>query len=232
MKMNFLSTILIMVKSLLSKGVSELLNKGKSSIIKLNISDQRGFNIIELLLTVAIASIIITIISPHFHDWNTSQQLSKSIRKLRSVVQMSRQAAIKYRATSVIKLNTALPGGGRCPVKTAGKSYLSFVRMTGSTPADPTYSAATDKVIACGNFSDDVGIINQDFCGGYYQSLVFSPSGAGMQSVGGGVSSAYFTLRNLWKFSVTPGSPEDASIYVSPSGSIRILSEGDSSTCN
>jgi type IV fimbrial biogenesis protein FimT len=128
----------------------------------------RGFTLVEIMIVIAVASIIMTIAIPSFLAWLPNLHFRQATRDLFLDLQMAKQEAVKRNINVGIELNDiGCPAlGNRVP--SPGGSYILFLDDgSGAGVANDRIRHADEPVIKDVRFPQNVA-----FCGN-----TFGPSG-------------------------------------------------------
>ncbi|WP_300674017.1 GspH/FimT family pseudopilin [Desulfoluna sp.] len=109
----------------------------------------KGFTLMELMVSIAIMSILVCIAVPEFKQWNATQTLSSSVRRVHSVFQLSRMEAIKEGRDVVMLFSEGAGSAG---------TYSSFVDDDGDRVQD-----AGEKLIVSGSLPDNITLSRARF---------------------------------------------------------------------
>lgn len=113
---------------------------------------QIGFTLIELIVTMSIAAILLTVAVPSFQTTIANNRLATQTNSLVTAVNIARSEAVK-RGTSVILCSSTNPNATAPTCTGAGNTWSSgwivFVNGTGDTDATQ-FAAATDTLIKVG----------------------------------------------------------------------------------
>ncbi len=113
---------------------------------------QSGFTLIELMVTMSIAAILLTVAVPSFQTTIANNRLATQTNNLVTGVNIARSEAVK-RVTSVILCSSTNPNATAPTCIGAGNTWSSgwiiFVNGTGDTDASQ-FAAATDTLIKVG----------------------------------------------------------------------------------
>src|SRR4051812_49326639 len=72
----------------------------------LSIMSQRGFTLIELMVTIAVAAILLAIVVPSFRTFTQSQRIKSGSFELYSALALARSEAVKQRANVTVTANS------------------------------------------------------------------------------------------------------------------------------
>lgn len=78
----------------------------------------KGFSLIEILITISLISILIAVLTPNIKTWRDNQRLSASAESIRSLFERAKMEAIKNQANVAISFNTGIGSAG---------SYVMFL---------------------------------------------------------------------------------------------------------
>ena len=105
-----------------------------SNIHRCGISQSRGFTLVELMVTIALATILMMVAVPSFVQFRRNAQLSDSVSSFMSAINTARANAMKQgRNTYVVPLN--------------GTSWSSGWRVFADVNWDQSYTAGTDELV-------------------------------------------------------------------------------------
>ena len=74
-------------------------------------TDNKAFSLLEVVVVLAIISIMAAVAAPNYNSWLAGHRLSASARDIYSLIQLSRLRAVKERANVCIEINA---GSGHC----------------------------------------------------------------------------------------------------------------------
>jgi len=107
-------------------------------------NNDKGFTLLELMVAVALITILVSIAAPDFKRWNASQRLSASVRRIHSAFQLARLEAIKEGANVVVVFSEGTGVSG---------TYSAFVDEDGDRDLD-----TGEKIIASGSLPGHITI--------------------------------------------------------------------------
>ena len=129
-------------------------------------NSKRGFTLMELMVVIAIISIMTAIAVPRIGPWLASQKLSSSARDIYSMLQLSRLRAVKENANVFFSFNSL--------------GYSAFVdNGSGGGIANDNVQNGTEPTIYSGQFGDSVS-----FMGASVPSLWFNSRGFASANLG------------------------------------------------
>ena len=70
-------------------------------------NNKRGFTMIELMVAIAIISILAAVAVPNFEAWLSGHRLSSSARDIYSLYQLARLRAVKEKSDVLVSINDA-----------------------------------------------------------------------------------------------------------------------------
>ncbi len=85
---------------------------------------QAGFSLVELMVTIAIFAILLSIAIPNFIGWMPARRLESAVGDVQSALQRARMAAVKENSCVVIEFNGS------------SDNYRIFVDNGGATPGN------------------------------------------------------------------------------------------------
>lgn len=131
----------------------------------------KGFTLIELMMTLAVAAIILTIAVPSFRTFTQNSRLTKQVNLLAASIAAARGEAAKRGARVVVCQSNAPTASTPACSGTAGTWSSGWVVFVDSDN-DLTVDAATDVVAT---FQTETGV---DLLTDAGQTLVFNPDGS------------------------------------------------------
>ena len=168
---------------------------------------EKGFTLTEILIVIAIISILSAVAVPNFLSWRPNMQLKAAARDLHSGLQNAKIEAIKRNADAVVSLTpVACPGfPNPTAIPSPGGGYQIFIDDgAGGGTAGNRLRDGGEQIVANVTMPLDVGFCSETFPG---NTTGFSPKGLPL-SIG------TFTLNNINRRSY--------SITITISGGIRI----------
>lgn len=125
-------------------------------------SDERGFTLVELMVTVAILAIIAGIAAPSFTNLIRSNRVTSAGNELVALMQVARSGAISNRATATVCPST---DGSTCAAAT-GNRWIATVTKNGAT-----------TVLRDSTFSTGVSVAGSPNLAGANNKFTFTPNG-------------------------------------------------------
>lgn len=173
---------------------------------------QRGFNIIEIMISLAVLAILISLGAPGFSEWLQSQRLRTSGEAITNGLQVARGEAIRRNLPVVFGLEPPYTGWTVCEA--------SIVPCDSTTP-DGSFIQRK----AAQEGSGDAKIAPTPVTAGNAVLVTFSPLGAVLNSNSDG--GAPFTRVDVFYSdpglcSAAGGSMRCLRVVVSPAGSVRM----------
>jgi prepilin-type N-terminal cleavage/methylation domain-containing protein len=115
-----------------------LFHRQKAINLGAPIAQKKGFTLLELMVTIAIASILATMVLPPLVGWVQLKQEQQSAQQILNVVRAARQTAIATKAPEILRFNPANYSG-------ANRVELE-VRQTGSVNRNHRFSSGFDFI--------------------------------------------------------------------------------------
>ena len=101
----------------------------------------RGFNLVELMIGIAIVAVLMMAGLPNLTAWLQNSHIRNAAETLQSGLQLARAEALRRNATVRFQLVSNLTSG--CALSTSGKSWVvSLVDATGACDAAPSETTA------------------------------------------------------------------------------------------
>jgi len=171
---------------------------------------QTGFTLLELIITMAIAAILLTIAVPSFQVTIANNRLATQTNSLVTDINIARSEAVK-RGTGVILCNSTNPNAvapacvGSGNIWTSG--WIVFVNGTGDTNPNQ-FAAATDTLIKVNQASGGTATI---LTGGALNTFTYNGDGTGAA-----VNADFFICDNR-------GEAFARQVQIRPSGRPRLI---------
>ncbi|QBC44409.1 GspH/FimT family pseudopilin [Iodobacter fluviatilis] len=145
--------------------------------------NQRGFTLIEIMITLAIFGILLSLAGPPFQAWVRGTQLRTYAESFQSAVQLARAEAIKRNGyVELILTNNAVNDANNVNPSVDGTAWLiracpACVNLTTAAPGLSHYPFIEGKTVAEGNsarfnLTADQSMIRFDALGRANQSLL------------------------------------------------------------
>lgn len=170
----------------------------------------QGFTLIELIVAIAVASILLVLAAPSVQELLKNNQVASQNNELIALVNLAKSQAVRLNDDVILELFEE------------GNSWRANVRLPGNVPADLDAGCPSiDGVIRCASNSD-VKLTASD------STLVFNNRGYLELSSGGSDDWTSATLRLQHK---NCSNPRQVSIItILPTG--QISDDGDEETCS
>ncbi|XHS80062.1 Tfp pilus assembly protein FimT/FimU [Burkholderiaceae bacterium UC74_6] len=108
----------------------------------------RGFTLIELMVTLAIASVLAAVAMPAFRTWIANAKVRAATESVASQVRLAQAEAVKrYRRVVLYRAAASSSCPGTIPTYSANGSAWIIKTI-------PLYTGDTEEVVQCGNLSD------------------------------------------------------------------------------
>ncbi len=117
-----------------------------------HIKKEAGFTVIELMVTVAVAVVLLTMAVPAFHTFVQNNRITAQTNDLVTAINLSRDEALKRRATVTV---CSSADGSSC----AGNWHDGWIVFTDAN-ANSTVDAGTDQVLRVWGALDGGATIN------------------------------------------------------------------------
>lgn len=128
------------------------INQSRNRIGQYPPDASKGFTLIELMVTMSIAAILLTVAVPSFQTTIANNRLATQTNNLVTDINIARSEAVK-RGISAILCNSGTPNAAAPTCTGAGNTWTSgwILFVNGVGDADPNqFSAATDTLLKVG----------------------------------------------------------------------------------
>lgn len=126
---------------------------------------ERGFTLIEMMITVALAAILISVAVPALNQFATNARQTGAVNDFVSTIHIARSMAITTNARVTV---CASAGGDACEAVSWDEGWIAFADANSNQFVD-----GTDAIVASGEGIEGVSIQSGEFG----QSLQFRPNG-------------------------------------------------------
>ena len=150
----------------------------------------RGFTLIELMVTLAVAAILLTVAVPNFREFIERNRVSSHTNMMVGALQLARSEAIKRGANLVILCKSS--NGSSC---SSSANWRDGWLLFANKDADKTYTAGTDELIRRYDAMPKLNITsgNSFQCWIGFGSNGY-PEGSGTNCAGGAVGNDTFSI--------------------------------------
>jgi type IV fimbrial biogenesis protein FimT len=180
---------------------------------------QNGFTLYELLITVLIVGIVLTVGIPNLSGFTRNSRITGTTNDLHGSFLLARSEAARAKNSVTICASADPTGAALCDGGSFADGWIIFLDGDNGTPADAERNAANENVIKAFPPVDDAISINTD--GATYFS--FSPSGLG-QAIGAGAALQTAMICDDRGNIVAPGGESAARrIVVTPIGRSTVI---------
>lgn len=183
-------------------------NRSKSRLLAGRICCQPGFTLIELMITIALAAVLMLVAVPSFVEFQRNAQLSDAVSNFISAANTTRANAMKQGLNTYLVPNNASTG------------WSSGWFVYADSNWNQAYDAGTDEVVLRHEaLSADVTINTPGVStlSGTDKYLLFNGSGYPREKTGG-FGAARIVMSNT--------SPRSSSIIIDPAGRVRSCKTG------
>lgn len=131
---------------------------------------QKGYSLIELMTTIAVASILITVALPGMQNFRMNSRMTGAINELVSTIHLARNTAITTNARVTV---CASSNGDTCESVAWDKGWIAFVDRDSDQFVDDD-----ETVLRSGSEADGLAISSAQ----YPTFLVYRPNGRAMKN--------------------------------------------------
>ena len=187
--------------------------KREDSFRDAGMTRQKGFTLIELMTTLGVATILLTIAVPNMQEFRRNSRQTGGVNELLSGMRVARNTAITTNTRVTV---CASSNGSACEAVTWENGWIAFVDLDADRILD-----VNESIIRTGEGADGLSIASTQFA----SNFVFRPNGRVM---GASVS------QNNGQFTVCDdrGADHAKAIMVDLSGRPRVAYSGVTLTCS
>jgi type IV fimbrial biogenesis protein FimT len=184
---------------------------------------QRGFNIIEVLISLAVLAILVTLAAPSFTQWLQNQQIRTATDSILNGLQVARSEAVARNTNVSFQFMDGL--SSTCAVSALGSGGILLNQNWVVSVGDP--SGACDKkigdtppgpVIQSRSESEGTPNTAATTTPGGATTVTFTPLGATTGNPDGSFSLQRVDVTNL----VSAGAARPLRVVINPGGSLRM----------
>jgi type IV fimbrial biogenesis protein FimT len=174
-----------------------VLDREKGTDLLMNTAPaNRGFTMIELLVTISVIALLVTLSIPSFRTWVNNQQTRAAAETIQNALRLAQSTSLHQSRSVTLCLTDATPSSslvsaGNTNCVTSGKNWFVQMRslFTGEAPAGADQSALYVRGGTLGNVSSNVTITLHGAAG---TGLTFNSLGR----LTGEAGSVYYTFEN------------------------------------
>lgn len=188
----------------------------------MSLSRHSGFTLVELMITIAVAAVLLIVAIPSFQSVINSSRLTSAANEMVAAVQTARADAIRYnKRTEVCLSNNANTAAPTCAANNATdtKGWLVFVDADKSG----AYNSSTDTLLRVATVHGAVSILGSNALSGKVKVL-FRSDGLARDSTGG-------VLTGVVQMCIPSGKPENLRYVRMIGGSVVVTRATASGAC-
>ena len=132
---------------------------------------QKGYSLIELMTTIAVASILITVAMPGMQSFRMNSHMTGEVNDLVSAMHLARNTAITVNSRVTL---CASSDGDNCGSTAWDEGWIVFIDLDRDQSVDPG-----ETIVGVGTDTDGITISSTQFS----NFLVYRPNGRAMKNV-------------------------------------------------
>ena len=173
---------------------------------------QRGFTLIELMVTVSLLAILITLAVPAFTSWIRNAQIRSAAEALQGGMRTAQAEALRRNRQVVMAFTNATPASGVTAVDDGKNWTLNTVAQFGETA----------EYISGGSVADTNSAVTVSTANGV-TAICFNSNGRLVENASPGVTSAACTAPAAVAFNINQSNADRAlRVVVQPGGQVRM----------